>query len=102
MTESKKVILKFQMFYIEDALLEEAIAHLPLEIRSVFNEYAWRKMGFVCDDGSSFLIFKIGLNDRKIVITIPGTKEPLKVFKGYLKKNLMTPHLIDNQMSVEV
>lgn len=101
-TEQQKPALKVQMFYIEDFFLEAAIAGLPEESRNIFNECAWRKMGFVCDDGSSFISMTTQSGLRNIIITSPGHKDPLKGFKKYLRKNMMKAHLIDSEVNITV
>jgi hypothetical protein len=92
------------MFYIEDIALERVLMGLPDDMRKVLAFHAWRKMGFVCDDGSCFLTFSTFSGLKKIIISEPVQRpleETLKVFNAYLKVNFMEPHLVDDSFEYE-
>lgn len=100
--ENNQKTLKVQIFYIEDVFLEAAIGRIPEGVRDFYNESAWRKMGFICNDGSSFLTYITESGLRKVIITETGTLFPEKKFHKYLKQNIMIPHLVDNDVSISV
>lgn len=94
--------MKVKFFYIEDLALEAAIDIAPKQIRNILSENAWRKLGFICDDGAAFLTMITPSGLQKIIISSSSDNitqsEAEDRFFSYLKYKFMEAHLVDDNL----